>query len=78
MPINMTTHNFKYFLVFKIKQFITSKRPGLKDFCLFSEMEESWASEVTNHLLSHLFLVEYEKKMARPFFASKIIANYMV
>ena len=40
---NMTTPNFKYFLVFKIKQFITSKRPGLNDFCLFLEMEESWA-----------------------------------
>ena len=43
--INMTTVNFKYFLVFKIKQFIASKRPGLSDFCLFLEMKESWASE---------------------------------
>ena len=36
----MTTPNFEYFLVFKIRQFITSKRPGLEDFCLFFEMEE--------------------------------------
>ena len=43
--INMTTPNFKYFLVIKIKQFSTSKRPGLNDFCLFLEMEESLASE---------------------------------
>ena len=42
---NMTTHNSKCFLVFKTQQFITSKRPGLNDLCLFLEMEESWASE---------------------------------
>ena len=42
---NTTTPNFKYFLVFKIEQFLTSKRPGLNDFCLSFEMEESWALE---------------------------------
>jgi len=31
--------------IFKIEQFITSKRPGLNDFCLCFEMEESLASE---------------------------------
>ena len=41
----MTTPNLKYFLVFITKQFITSKQPGLNDFCLSFEMEESWASE---------------------------------
>ena len=46
--VNMTTPNFKHFLVFIIRQLFASKRPGLKDFCLFFEMEEWWASEVTN------------------------------
>ena len=47
MDTNMTKPNFKYFLVFKIKQFNTSKRPGLSDFCLFLEMKESWALEAS-------------------------------
>ena len=42
---NMTSPNFKWFLVFKINQFSTSKRPSLNNFCFFLEMEESWISE---------------------------------
>ena len=42
---NMTTPDSNYFLVFLTLLFFASKRPGLKDFCLFFEMEEWWASE---------------------------------
>ena len=45
MRVNMTTPDFKHFLVFLTQQFFTSKRPGLNDFHLFSKMEEWWASE---------------------------------
>ena len=41
----MTTPDFKYFLVFKTWQIFVSNTPGLKDFCLFFKMEESWDSE---------------------------------
>ena len=35
MQTNKTTAYFKCFLVFKIKQFITSKTSGLSEFCVF-------------------------------------------
>ena len=41
----MATPDFKQFLVLITKYFFPSKRPGLKDFCLFFGMEEWWTSE---------------------------------
>ena len=41
----MTKPSSKHFLVFLTQYFFASKIPGLKDFCLFSEVEEWWASE---------------------------------
>ena len=47
---NMTMPDFKHFLVFITRYFFPSKRPSLKDFCVFFEMEEYGASEVTNYM----------------------------
>ena len=40
MVNNMNTPDFKHFLIFITRYFFPSKRPGLKDSCLFFEMEE--------------------------------------
>ena len=61
LEINMTTPDPECFLVFLIWQFFASKRPGLKDFCSFFEMEESWASEVTNYIQPYLFFCQLWK-----------------
>ena len=74
---NMTTPNFKHFLVFMIRQFFALKTPGFKDFCLIFEMEECWASEVTNYMWSYLLFLINIKNCEWQFFAHKIIANYL-
>ena len=45
MNIKMTTPGSQHFLVLLSQYFFASKRLGLKDFGLFFETEEWWASE---------------------------------